>query len=406
MKIEKRIILPKEFRAAGVAANIKRSGAKDMALLVSDVPAVAAGAFTTNQVKSATVRLCLQRIARRRGRAIVVNAGNANACTGAQGLRNADAMTALTAKRLGLDKNDVYVCSTGSIGVQLPMEKIRAGIDKLVPALRATGGKNAALSICTTDRWPKFGTVRLTIDGKPVVLTAMAKGAGMIEPNMATMLCFMMTDAAVRPGDLQRCLSDAVQTSFNRVSVDGDMSTNDTVLFLANGAAGNKSLTTKHRDWKKFCEAVQALTLSLALSMVRDGEGATKVVAVHVKNARNDVEADAAARSVANSLLVKTSWAGDYPNWGRIMDAIGYSKAKVAEEKVDIAYGKIVAVKRGISAGADVHALSRIQKQERFDITINLRLGKGNATVYTCDIGHEYVDINVDYIKMPGKSPT
>ncbi|MFH0908219.1 MAG: bifunctional glutamate N-acetyltransferase/amino-acid acetyltransferase ArgJ [bacterium] len=406
MKVEERIVLPKKFRAAGVAANIKRSGAKDMALIVSDTPAVAAGLFTTNQVKAATVRICLQRIARQRGRAIIANSGNANACTGAQGLRDADAMTDLTAKQLGIDKQDVYVCSTGSIGTPLPMDKIRAGIEKLAPTLRASGGNNAAESICTTDRWPKIGTVRLRIGGKPVIVTAMAKGAGMIEPNMATMLCFVLTDAAVRAVDLQHCLRDAVKESFNRISVDGNMSTNDAVLFFANGAAGNKPLTAKHRDWKTFCAAVQALTLKLALSMVRDGEGATKVIAVHVKNARNDREADFAARAVANSLLVKTSWAGDYPNWGRIMDAIGYSKAKVAEDKVDIAYGTIVAVKRGISAGADVHALSRIQKQERFDLTINLRLGKGNATVYTCDIGHEYVDVNVDYIKMPGKTPT
>jgi glutamate N-acetyltransferase/amino-acid N-acetyltransferase len=401
------VILPQGFSAAGIAAGLKRSGKLDMMLVVSDRPTACAGVFTTNQVKAAPVTLAQEVVKRKTARALVVNSGNANACTGARGMRDAKTMAALTAKRLKVKPAEVLVCSTGAIGKPMPMNTVKAGIEKLPGALSTAGGAAAADAIMTTDTRKKTGTVRLVIDGKPVILTAFAKGAGMIEPNMATMLGFFFTDAAVDAKALQHALKQAVDASFNRISVDGDMSTNDTCLLLANGAAGNNNLTTKHRDWPTFTAALHVLALDLAQRIARDGEGADKLITVIVKGARTDAEADAAARSVANSMLVKTCWHGDYPNWGRIMDALGYSPAKVDQDKVDIFYDKLAAVRKGIATKTSVKSLSKVQQQERFTITIDLHLGKGEATVYTCDCSEEYVKINVDYIKMPdGREPT
>ena len=401
------VILPQGFSAAGIAAGLKRSGKLDMMLVVSDRAAACAGVFTTNQVKAAPVTLDQEVVKRKTARALVVNSGNANACTGVRGMKDARTMASLTAKLLKVKPTEVLVCSTGAIGKPMPMNTVKAGIGKLPAALSAAGGPAAADAIMTTDTRKKTGTVRLVIDGKPVLLTAFAKGAGMIEPNMATMLGFFFTDAAVEAKALQHALKQAVDASFNRISVDGDMSTNDTCLLLANGAAGNKKLTPKHRDWPAFAAALQVLALDLAQRIARDGEGADKLITVTVKGARTDAEADAAARSVANSMLVKTCWHGDYPNWGRIMDALGYSPAKVDQDKVDIFYDTLAAVRKGIATKTSVQALSKVQQQERFTITIDLHLGKGEATVYTCDCSEEYVKINVDYIKMPdGREPT
>ena len=401
------VVLPAGFTAAGIAAGLKRSGKLDMMLVVSDRPAACAGVFTTNQVKAAPVKLDQEVVKRKTARALIVNSGNANACTGAKGMTDARTMASLTAKLLKLKPADVLVCSTGAIGKPMPMNTVKAGIQNLAPILAADGGPFAAEAIMTTDTRKKTGTVRLVIDGKPVILTAFAKGAGMIEPNMATMLGFFFTDAAVEARALQHALKQATDASFNRISVDGDMSTNDTCLLLANGAAGNKALTPKHKDWPAFTAALHVLALDLAQRIARDGEGADKLITVTVKGARTDSEADAAARAVANSMLVKTCWHGDYPNWGRIMDALGYSPAKVDETRVDIFYDQLAAVRKGIATKTSVQKLSAVQKQERFTITIDLHLGKGEATVYTCDCSEEYVKINVDYIKMPdGREPT
>ena len=401
------VILPQGFCAAGIAAGLKRNGKRDMMLVVSDRSAACAGVFTTNQVKAAPVKLDQDVVKRKSARALVVNSGNANACTGAKGMRDAKTMASLTAKLLKVKPETVLVCSTGAIGKPMPMNTVKAGITKLPPALSPAGGNDAAEAIMTTDTRKKTVTVKLAIDGKPVVLTGFAKGAGMIEPNMATMLGFFFTDAAVEPKALQHALKQAVDASFNRISVDGDMSTNDTCLLLANGAAGNRPLNPKHPDWTKFTSVLQVMALDLALRIARDGEGASKLITVTVKGARTDAEADAAARSVANSMLVKTCWNGDYPNWGRLMDALGYSPAKVDETKVDIFYDKLAAVRKGVATKTSVQALSKVQQQERFSITMDLHLGKGAATVYTCDCSEEYVKINVDYIKMPdGREPT
>ena len=409
MKIEliDTVELPRGFTAAGIAAGIKRSGKKDLMLVASDRPAACAGVFTTNQVQAAPVKLDREVVKRGVARALVVNSGNANACTGARGMRDAKAMAALAGKLLQVKPADVLVCSTGPIGVPMPMNTISAGIRNVVPALTASGGNDAADAIMTTDTRKKTATVKLVVDGKPVTLTAFAKGAGMIEPNMATMLGFFLTDAAVETRALRHALKQAVDASFNRISVDGDMSTNDTCLLLANGAAGNKPLTPKHKDWPAFTAALFVMALDLAKKIARDGEGASKLITVRVEGARTDAEADAAARAVANSMLVKTCWTGDYPNWGRIMDALGYSPAKVDETRVDVFYDKLAAVRKGIATKTSVQALSKVQRQERFTITIDLHLGKGEAEVYTCDCSEEYVRINVDYIKMPdGRGPT
>ena len=394
--IEDVFVLPRQFRAAVVFAGIKKNGAPDMAMLVSDVPGTAvAGTFTTNQVKAASVKVCMKRIKSGKGRAVVINSGNANACTGVQGELDAEAMAAATAQATGLPASQVYVSSTGHIGARLPMDKILPGIAALAASLSDQNGMDAVQGIMTTDNGPKYGTVKLKIDGKPVIVSVMCKGAGMIEPNMATMLCYMLTDAAVDAKALAAALKSAVRESFNRISVDGDMSTNDTVLLFANGAAGNKKLKPGHPGWKSFTAAVLALCQQMAWKIIRDGEGAKKVIKVEVVGARTEKDAELAARSVANSLLVKTSWHNDYPNFGRIMDALGYSEAKIVENKVDIRYDGKLLVKGGLRTSIDVEEIKVIQRQELFTISINLHLGKGASHVFSCDCAHAYIDINI-----------
>lgn len=386
--------LPKGFRAAGVAAGIKKSGAKDMAMIASDTPAVVAGTFTTNQVKAAPVRLDMARLKGRTARAIVVNSGNANACNGPRGMRDARRMSAVTAAALGVPENHVFVSSTGAIGLPMPMEMIEKGIGLLAAALSPEGGTDASDAILTTDTRPKRWTVPLRIAGREALLSGMCKGAGMIEPNMATMLCYLLTDAAVPPAALQKLLGEAVDDSFNRVTIDGDRSTNDTVLFLANGASGVR-LAPGRPGWRTFETAVRALAVELAKMIVRDGEGATRFVTIRVSGARSDRDADTAARSVANSFLVKTAWAGPNANWGRVMDALGYSDAKIVESKVDIRFDELHAVARGRPASASREDLKTVIARPEFTVDIRLGLGRGSAVVYTCNCTEEYVRINM-----------
>ncbi len=390
------MILPNGFRAAGVRAGIKKREVKDLALIVSDTPATVAGVFTTNQVNAAPVKWCRARLKDGMARAIVANSGNANACTGEAGLDDARRMAQMTAEELGVSEKEVFVCSTGHIGARLPMDIIKSGIRKVVERLASSGGRDAAEAIMTTDIRVKHWAVKLTVDGKPATLSGIAKGAGMIEPNMATMLAFVMTDAAVDQAALQGALTEAVNHSFNRITVDGDQSTNDTVLLLANGRAGNEAaLNESHPDWPAFVGALNEITLQLALKIVEDGEGANKRVTIVVEGAESDVDADRAARAVANSFLVKTSWAGVYPNWGRIMDAIGYSKARVDENAVDIWYDEHHAVHGGLATATPVSTLRAVIERQTFTIRVNLNLGSGSAVVYTCEITEEYVRINV-----------
>lgn len=375
------------FRAAGVAAGIKPSGKKDMALIVSDVPATAAATFTTNQVKAAPVRLDMKHIRCGAACAIVANSGNANACTGLLGLIHARAMATAVARRLGCADEQVLVCSTGRIGVLLPIVKVEAGIKKLLRQLSRRGGHAAAQGIMTSDTVPKEVAVRVQAGGRTFHVGGMAKGAGMIHPNMATMLAFITTDAAVAHAALQRALRRAVNQSFNRISIDGDMSTNDTVIALANGLAGAVPLTALQAALDHVCA-------ELARQIVRDGEGATRFVTVEVHGARNNREAEWAARAVCNSVLVKTSWCGGDPNWGRLMDALGYSRARVVEEKVDIAYDGLAAVRGGQPADTPLARLRQIVRRPTFTVQIDLHLGRGRCTMHTCDLSEAYVTFN------------
>ncbi|MBR6022770.1 MAG: bifunctional glutamate N-acetyltransferase/amino-acid acetyltransferase ArgJ [Kiritimatiellae bacterium] len=390
-------VLPAGFRAAGISAGLKASGAPDMAMVFSDRPATVVATFTTNQVKAATVRLDSARVkAYGIAHGIVVNSGQANACTGKAGDRDAADMAAHAARRMGVAPELFLVCSTGRIGVRLDMAKIRPGIDALAAALSPDGGEDAARGILTTDTHPKRFTAEFTANGRRCRLTGFAKGSGMIQPNMATMLAFFLTDAAVHRPSAQALFRRAVDDSFNRVSVDGDRSTNDSAFLLANGAAGNEPLRPSHPDWPAFAEALRAISLALAKEMARDGEGASKFVTLTVRGAASSADADAAVRAVGNSFLVKTSWVGTYPNWGRVMDALGYSPARVNESRVDIFYDGLPAVLGGVRGPAPEADLSAILAKPEFSIDIDLHLGRASAVLYTCDCTEEYVRINMD----------
>lgn len=391
------IKLPTGYRAAGLRAGIKKRDVKDMALIVSDEPARIAGVFTTNQVTAAPVKWCREGIKGGAARAIVINSGNANACTGEQGMRDTAQMAQWTADTLDVPVDSVFVCSTGSIGDLLPMPVIEKGIQQLVPALSHAGGRDAAEAIMTTDLYPKHWSVTIEVEGKPVIVSGIAKGAGMIEPNMATMLAFCLTDAKIAPDALQQALTDAANQSFNRITVDGDQSTNDTALLLANGQAQHRTeLTPAHPDWSAFVEALHEVTLQLALKIVDDGEGSHKRITVLVQDAHSDADADKAARAIANSFLVKTSWAGAHAIWGRVMETMGYSGARILEDRVDIWYDDVQAVQNGIYTGVSRKDLETIIAQPVFTLRVNLNIGDGTAVIYTCEITEEYVRINVE----------
>ena len=429
--IDGSIVAPQGFLTAGLFCDVKRLGTgkgsnkgqkRDLAVIVSEVPATAAGMITTNQICAAPVKVCVDHLARNKSKAqaVVINSGNANACTGPRGLKDAREMTALLAEELLLQPEAVLVGSTGRIGLELPMPNIRTGIRQIVKELddSPTAAHHAAEAIMTSDTQPKEIAVEFKLGGKTVRLGGIAKGAGMIQPGMsptgarpaslplhATMLAYLTTDAKIPAGALRKCLREAVASSFNCITVDGDMSTNDTVLLLANGLAGNGKLSAK--DLKTFQAALNHICLELAKMMVRDGEGVTRLVRVNVRGAKTQKEADAAARAVGNSALVKTSWNGGDPNWGRIIDALGYSPAKVVEEKVDIAYSApgtkklIYSLKKGRPTRTSFDTLCAAVAQAEFDLHIHLNLGKGQATLYAADLTEEYVDFNKGGISDP-----
>jgi len=397
-QIDGGVTAPKGFRASGVHAGIK-AAKPDMALVVSDMPAAVAGTFTTNKVQAAPVVLCRQRLAGGTARAVVFNSGCANACTGEPGMTDALRMGAVTARALDADESTVFVCSTGTIGTRLPMTRIEAGVQAAAAALSPEGGPDAAEAIMTTDTVSKQAAVELPTGNGTVRIGGMAKGAGMIDPNMATMLCMVTTDAAVAGEHLQQCVSAAVDASFNKITVDGDQSTNDTVLVLANGAAGTPPLTPQDEGWQAFTEAVVFVMTQLATAIVRDGEGATRFVTVTVRGAAGDEDAGCAARSVANSLLCKTSWFGGDPNWGRVIAAVGYAGVEFDADRVDIAFDDVPAVRAGMLAeGVELSALEEVYAKPSFTITIDLHAGTGADTVYTCDCSYDYVKINAEYM--------
>lgn len=416
------ITAPSGFLAAGVFCDIKRLGTgkgsdkgakRDLGLIVSKVPAQAAAMFTTNQVVAAPVKASLRRNGQQSCRAIVVNSGNANACTGPAGTEDAEAMAALTARELKIAPLEVLVCSTGRIGVRLPMANIRRGI-KQAGALLATSqqaGHDLAEAILTSDTRTKEIAVELSLAGRLARIGGVCKGAGMIQPGLsatgrrpasghATMLAFMTSDAAIDKPVLSLALQEAVAESFNRITVDGDMSTNDTVIVLANGLAGNRAMVRPAgRDYRAFQSALSFVALELAQMIVKDGEGASRFVTVEVLGAASRQEAEWAARAVANSSLVKTSWCGGDPNWGRILDALGYSHARVKEERIDLGYGAdggavLWALRRGQPTRVSFSDLKRVVAQQSFRLEINLNLGSGRARIYAADLTPEYVEFN------------
>lgn len=389
---------PAGFLAGSIYCGIKAANLDkpDICMIVSEVPSVAAGTFTTNRVKAAPVRVSRANLRwADEVRAIVANAGNANACTGIAGIETAKRMTNAAAKGLGLKSRQILVCSTGRIGVQLPIEKMEASIVQLASEVRSDGSSAAAEAIMTSDTVKKEIAVEVHLSSGAVRIGGIAKGAGMIDPNMATMLCFITTDACVEKAELQQVLSVSVEHSFNRITVDGDMSTNDTVLMLANGRAGNSPLRVGTADFEVFQRALDHVTLSLAKMIVEDGEGVTKFVEVHVNGASSFSDARRAAEAIAKSCLVKCSWFGEDPNWGRIMDAIGYSGVRMREELVDIYYDGILAVKGGMASSTPLEKLKQAVAHDRFRVTVNLNLGSAEYNVFTTDLSTEYVTLNM-----------
>jgi glutamate N-acetyltransferase / amino-acid N-acetyltransferase len=425
------VTAPAGFLAAGVFCDIKRLGTGkgsnkpvklDLALLVSQVPATVAGTFTTNQVCAAPVRLCVDRVRRGVARAVVVNSGNANACTGRRGCLDAEEMAKLAGAALKISAKEVLVASTGRIGVPLPMSNVRKGIEQAAALADSSlaSGSQAAQAIMTSDTRAKEVAIEFKLGGKRVRLGGMCKGAGMIQPGMsqsgaapalrplhATMLCFLTTDAAIEAKTLQSALNEAVAKSFNRITVDGDMSTNDTVLLLANGRAGNVPLNVRSTGLTVFQAALDHVTLELARKIVLDGEGVSRFVTVRVHGARTLAEADTAARAVANSSLVKTSWCGGDPNWGRILCALGYSSARVVESKVDVGYSLpgsrqiLYSLRHGRPTSASFIALCRITTTSAFDLHIHLNLGRAGALIYAADLTESYVDFNKGDVNDP-----
>jgi glutamate N-acetyltransferase/amino-acid N-acetyltransferase len=344
------------------------------------------------------VQLDRERTRSGKAQAVVVNSGFANACTGETGLANARETARLAAEALGIDENLVLVCSTGTIGVHLPMERIAEGVRLAATALSATGGNDAAHAILTTDIVDKQIAVELEIDGQAVKIGGMCKGSGMIEPNMATLLGFVTTDAAVDPHALDEALHYAVSKSFNRIVGDGDMSTNDTIILMANGAAGNKAITLRHPQWQDFVDALTMVCIELSKKIIMDGEGATKFVTVRVKGALTVEDAQKAARAIAKSPLVKTSWFGLDPNWGRVIAAVGYSGAAVDDRWTQIYYGDICAYDKGrVIDKAMLKSLQDVMRKRTFDVTVNLNLGNGEDVIYTHDFSYDYVKINAEY---------
>jgi glutamate N-acetyltransferase/amino-acid N-acetyltransferase len=397
------------FDAAGVAAGIKKSGAPDLTLIASRVPCRAAAAFTQNAFPAAPV-LYDRRLLSLNPTAVhgvIINAGCANACTGTPGDANARLMAEMVEKALGANDNTVFVMSTGVIGVQLPMDKLGGGVPQVVAQLRPNGWADAARAIMTTDTRPKLVTRTVEIDGHTVSFAGIAKGAGMIHPNMATMLSTIATDAAISQPLLQQALTVAVELSYNCISIDGDTSTNDTVLLLANGLAGNPEITEAGPAYSAFLAALTAIATALAQAIVRDGEGVTKFVTIHVAGAKSHAEAHAAANTIATSPLVKTAFFGSDANWGRILAAVGRSGSFVdplrcnlfvtggAEPEERMAELQLVAGGTPLPY-AEEDAAARFAKPE-IDVRVELGLGDGEATVWTCDLSHDYVSINGDY---------
>lgn len=391
------VTFAKGFTAAGVKAGIKKSGNLDVAVIYTKTQAVVAGTFTQNKVAAAPVYVSKEVVATGTAHAIVANAGCANACTGQQGLDDAHKMAQIAADELGVNADDVIVGSTGVIGVNLPMDKLEAGIKDAVANLSADGNGNAGRAIITTDTHSKSVTCEFELSGKTVRMGAIAKGSGMIRPNMATMLCYITTDIAIDQALLQKAVSGCVEKSFNMISVDGDMSTNDMVIVLANGEANNAKITEENADYQIFFDKLMMLCTELAKQIAADGEGASKFLTINVKGAKSFADAKTVGMAIANSPLVKTAFFGEDPNWGRVICAVGYSGADMVPEKTVVKFGGITIFANGTGATYDEKALAHVMKEKDIVIDIELNMGQEDATVWSCDLSYEYVKINGEY---------
>lgn len=392
------ITFPRGFKASGVKAGIKKNGKEDVALIFSTVEATWAGRFTTNRFPAAPVVVSRNALQKSSGRAVIINAGCANACTGEQGLADAQNTVRQVASLLDISPDAVVVSSTGVIGVPLPMEKLSAGVRQAVAELSEFGGEKAAQAIMTTDTFMKTCGFIEEIGGTPVRFGGMSKGAGMICPNMATVLAVITTDAAVSPEVLQKALSEAVEVSFNRITVDGDMSTNDMLVVLANGMAGNPLIKSfEGPEYEAFAATLKAAALNLAKKVARDGEGATKFIEIEVQGALDESDAKKAGMAIANSPLVKTAFFGQDPNWGRILCAAGYSGAELSPEKTTLSIGGVQIVEAGLGAKFVEKELRQVMAEREIKVVINLGVGAASATIYTCDMSYEYVKINGEY---------
>ena len=384
------------FRTAGVACGLKKNNQKDLGLICSETSANVAGVFTRNLVQAAPVLLDRQRIAAGVCRALIVNSGNANCCTGDQGMQAAMRMARSAADGLDVSEDEVLVASTGVIGEPLPVEKIESAIPGIVDALHQDGVLNLAEAIMTTDTVPKVISRRGELNAKPFTVTGVAKGAGMIRPDMATMLCFVMTDIQASPDVLKQMLVASVNRSLNRITVDGDTSTNDTALLMASGVSG---IEVKNPAQQEVFQAVlDDVLIALAKWLIKDAEGATKLVEIVVKGAVSDPEAHKIADTVANSNLTKTALFGEDANWGRILAAAGRAGVPIEPEKIDIRFGSVLMIENGLGCGPAAEAeATKILKQSEYDITIDLKMGSCSASVFTCDFSIDYVKINADY---------
>lgn len=392
------ITAPLGFQAAGIHCGIKKPGLLDLALCVSDVSGPIAGVFTKNRVAAAPVLLDRRHLRSRRGRAIIVNSGNANACTGEQGLVAAKAMATAVAQQLSIPVHHVFVGSTGVIGRILPIDRITTAVPTLIARLSISGGDQAAQAILTTDLKPKTVAIQGKIGGRVVTIGGMAKGSGMIHPNMATMLAYVTTDAAIAPAALQQALRSATNQSFNCITVDGDTSTNDTVLCLANGLAKNRPIQQDTKPYRDFERLLTDAARELALMICRDGEGVTKVVTIRVQGASTTTAAKRVADTIATSSLVKTALFGEDANWGRVMAAIGRSGVAIDPDKVTVRFDDIVMVQRGVGVGLEAEQkIAQVFKQKEFTVTVQLGQGHAHAHMWTTDLSYDYVRINASY---------
>ena len=387
---------PRGFLTSAVSCGIKNPDANrlDLALIYSEQPCSSAGTFTTNRVKAAPVKVCQTNLRKGDLRAIVANSGNANACTGVQGIRDANHMCDAVAKPLGLKRTEIGVCSTGVIGLPMPMMRIEPKYDELIAALGPKNGNDVAKAIITSDTHEKEIAISFDLGEDRVRIGGCVKGAGMISPSMATMLCFITTDANIPSASLRKAVLECVEESFNRITIDGDMSTNDTVLVLANGASGMTPVRRNGKRCRQFRQALHWLMLELAKAVVRDGERVTKFVTVHVKGARTYLDAKKVAEAVCKSALVKSSWNGGDPNWGRIIHAVGYSRARIREELIDIHIGRKAACIGGLQAETPMDELRAVVAEREFEIEINLNQGSADYTMYSSDLSPEYIDFN------------